>query len=136
MLTLGYILLKGKEFTIPDEVAYGIIGTFFGIIVGLFYYQSYRRTYYWWYSIGTSFGLAMLSKALLPRIPGFDANSIWSVPIMFLLPFLGTLGVNQYLYFRKNQLRKKRRKRKQHSSFFDTPESTTAVRDVTTTRPL
>ncbi len=134
MFSLGYILLRGKDFTIPDEVATGIVGVFFGVVIALFYYQGYRRTYYWWYSIGSGFLLATMSKSILQAIPGIDTGSLWFVLATFVLPFLGVLAVNHYLYILKQRHSKRRKRRKQHSSFFDTAESTHAVQEVTSQR--
>ena len=119
---LGYILLRGKEFSVPDGVSTAIVGLFFGLICGLFYYQHYYKPYYWAFSLGGGLVLTYISYWVFSRwvVAGDDGSSLQLTVVSIVLPFLLTLGLNHGLYLIKHRKRKRRLKRKKHSSFFDT----------------
>src|ERR1035437_1571474 len=92
---LGYILLKGKDFSVPDGVSTAIIGLFFGLVCGLFYYQKYYRPYYWAFSLGGGFVFTYISHVLFVRAMGADDDiAIRMTLASFVLPFILTLLLN------------------------------------------
>jgi hypothetical protein len=113
---IGYILLRGKDFTLPDEVSTAIVGIFFGLVCGLFYYQHYYRNYFWWISIAGGLVLTFISQKLLDR-PGTETSVLGTIA-SFVVPFLLTLALNHALYYVKRSKRKKHRRQKKHSDFF------------------
>jgi hypothetical protein len=115
---IAYILLRGKDFSLPDDVSTAIVGIFFGLVCGLFYYQHYYRNYYWWFSLGGGLILTYLSQKVLDK-PGTESDPARTVA-SFVVPFVLTLLLNQALYFVKHSKRKKRRHKKTHSDFFST----------------
>ena len=112
----SYILLRGKEFSLPDDVSTAIVGIFFGLVCGLFYYQHYYRNYFWWISLAGGLVLTYVSQKLLDR-PGTETDVAGTIS-SFVIPFVLTLALNQALYFVKRSKRKKHRHRKTHSDFF------------------
>ena len=125
---IGYILLRGKDFTLPDEVSTAIVGVFFGLVCGLFYYQHYYRNYYWWFSIIGGLILTFISQKVIDRPGTSDDASIERTIASFLVPFVLTLLLNQALYFVKHSKRKKRRHKKTHSDLFNTTNSPLPIR--------
>ena len=121
---LGLILLRGKEFTIPDDASTAIIGLFFGLVCGLFYYQHYYKQYYWAISLGGGLVLTYVSHWIFSRSVSAsdDASSLPYTLVSVILPFLLTLALNHGLYLFKRHKRKRRQKRKPYSNFFDTIE--------------
>lgn len=112
----SYILLRGKDFSLPDDVSTAIVGIFFGLVCGLFYYQHYYRNYFWWISLVGGLVLTYVSQKILDQ-PGTDTDVAGTIS-SFVIPFVLTLALNQALYFVKRSKRKKHRHRKTHSDFF------------------
>ncbi|HWF44728.1 MAG TPA: hypothetical protein VG537_08800 [Candidatus Kapabacteria bacterium] len=121
----AYLLLRGKEFSLPDGISTAIIGLFFGLLCGLFYYEHYYKSYYWAFSLAGGLILTYLSHWIFSRSLASDNDtaSIESTLLSFALPFLLTLGLNHGLYLIKRNKRKRRLKRKEHSRFFDTVDA-------------
>jgi NhaP-type Na+/H+ or K+/H+ antiporter len=122
---LAYLLLRGKEFSVPDDVSTAIIGLFFGLLCGLFYYEHYYRQYYWAFSLGGGLILTYVSHWIFSRglHSDNDTASIESTLLSFAVPFVLTLALNHGLYLVKRNKRKRRLKRKEHSRFFDTVDA-------------
>jgi hypothetical protein len=110
------VLLRGKELTMPIEIEALVVGLALGLVIGLFYYQYYRKSYYWWYSLGTGAISAFLCLKLLQRIPGFDAGELSNLLLEFVIPLALTLGVNHYFYLQKKRASSKRRRVQQGRS--------------------
>ncbi|MDP4200057.1 MAG: hypothetical protein Q8922_06430 [Bacteroidota bacterium] len=132
---IAFILLKGKDFVIPDGISVGIIGMFFGLIMGLFYYQHYLKPWFWAISLvaGALF-TSFFHWVFLRRPSSDDSTSLVLTIASFIVPFALTLALNQTLYVLKVRKRKQRSGRKRHSSFFDTVNAADALkreRDVT-----
>ena len=126
---IGFILLKGS-LAIPDGMSTAIIGLFFGMICGLFYYQHYYKTYFWFISLGGGLILTFISQFFFMRQhPSDDASSLRLTVAEFAIPFVLTLLLNHGLYLIKITKRKKRRRqrpeshsRTANSRFFDSPD--------------
>jgi hypothetical protein len=120
---IAFILLKGKEFAIPDGVSTAVIGLFFGLVCGLFYYQRYHRNYYWVLSLAGGLMFTYLSHVLfLRQVSVDDASSLRMTLASFAFPFLMTLALNHALSLMKGHKHRKHAKQKTHSSFFDTAD--------------
>ncbi|SRR5579883_1129885 len=129
---IAFILLRGKDFSLPDSVSTAIIGLFFGLICGLFYYQHYYKQYYWAFSLAGGLILTYLSHHFFMRYFTIDDDSSLRLTIAsFAAPFVLTLALNQALYYIKKQKRKKRTKRREHSRFFDTVDASEALQSPT-----
>ena len=106
----AFILLRGKEFSLPDGVSAAIIGLFFGLICGLFYYQHYAKPYFWAFSLGGGLILTLISNTLFTRLRGDDNYiGVGSTIASFAIPFLLTLALNHGLHLvkRKSRVRKR-----------------------------
>ena len=127
---MGFILLKGS-LAIPDGASTAIIGLFFGLICGLFYYQHYYKTYFWFISLGGGLVLTYISQFFFMRLAtDDDASSLRLTIAEFAVPFLMTLLLNYGLYAIKKNKRKKRKhqsdeghSRAANTRFFDSPDS-------------
>jgi hypothetical protein len=127
----GFILLKGTGVAVPDSASTAIIGLFFGMICGLFYYQHYYKTYYWFISLGGGLILTYISQLFFARMmTNDDASSLRITIAEFAVPFLMTLVLNHGLYLiKKNKTKKRkhqhdeRRLRALNFRFFDSPDS-------------
>ena len=118
---LGYILLRGKDFSLPDGVSTAIIGLFFGLVCGLFYYQRYYRPYYWSFSLAGGFAFTFLCHEIFLRnVTSDDGRALQMTLVSFALPFLLTLALNHTMSLMKSRKRRQHSNRKTHSSFFDT----------------
>src|SRR4051812_13709359 len=116
----AYILLRGKDFAIPEPAAVAIIGLFFGLVAGLFYYQHYLKTWYWAISLVGGIGLATVFHIIFERIPtADDTAAIEQTIASFAIPLALTILLNHGLYILKRRKRKQRQRRKRHSKFFD-----------------
>ena len=117
---IGFILLRGKDFAIPDGVSTGIIGLFFGLVCGLFFYQRYYRSYYWFISLIGGLSLTYLFNALLlSGVSADEARALRLTIASFVIPFALTLALNYGLSRVKRRKRTKHNKRKMHSDFFN-----------------
>jgi hypothetical protein len=117
----AFILLRvGKEFSLPDGISAAIIGLFFGIICGLFYYQHYYKPYFWGFSLGGGLILTILSNAIFARLRNADdAAGIGFTIASFGIPFVLTLALNHALHLVKRSKRRRRKFRPRNSQFFD-----------------
>ncbi len=131
---LAFVLLRGKDFSLPDGVSTAIIGLFFGLICGLFYYQHYYKQWYWAISLLGGLVLTNISHSIFLRyFSGDDTSAIELTIASFVIPFLLTLALNHLLYQVKQRKRRKRVRRREHSRFFDTVDPGEALhrsRDV------
>jgi|GEM_PF-2534277 hypothetical protein len=118
---LAFIFLRvGKEFSMPDGVSAAIIGLFFGLICGLFYYQHYYKPYFWSFSLGGGLLLTILSNAIFAHLrTEDDAVGLGTTIASFAIPFLLTLALNHWLHLVKRSKRKRRKFRTEHTKFFD-----------------
>jgi O-antigen/teichoic acid export membrane protein len=126
---IAYILLvPGKAFSLPDNVSAAIIGLFFGLVCGLFYYQHYYKPYFWVISLAGGVFLTVLSHSFfLKKSTSDDLGAILLTIASFGIPFILTMLLNQGLYYIKKSKRKKRSKQRRPARFFDTtihPEDT------------
>jgi hypothetical protein len=127
----AFILLKGKDLAIPDGASTAIIGLFFGLICGLFYYQHYYKTYFWFISLGGGLALTYISQFFFVRlITDDDASALRLTIAEFIVPFVFTLILNHGLYLIKKNKRKKRKHQRNeghtralNTRFFDSPDS-------------
>src|SRR5438105_5066656 len=104
----GYILLHGKDFSIPDGLSTAIIGLFFGLVCGLFYYQRYYRNYFWAISLAGGLLFTYLFHILLTRQANSDDTSSLELTLAsFIIPFLLTLGLNHLMSVMKSVKRKR-----------------------------
>jgi hypothetical protein len=118
---IGFVLLRGKEFSIPDGVSTAIIGLFFGLVCGLFYYQHYYKPWFWVISLAGGLILTDISNWVFMHNGLADDDSAIRLTIAsFAIPFVLTLALNHGLYLIKIKKRKTRSRRKLHSHFFDT----------------
>ncbi|MFI5201000.1 MAG: hypothetical protein ACHQNE_01255 [Candidatus Kapaibacterium sp.] len=119
---IAFILLRiGQQFSIPDGASAAIIGLFFGLICGLFYYQHYLKPWFWAFSLGGGLILTIISNAAFAKLRNADDTAgIGFTIASFAIPFLLTLALNHGLHLLK---RRKRRKRKvvrhEHPQFFN-----------------
>lgn len=121
---IAYLLLKGKEFSLPDGVSTAIIGLFFGLLCGLFYYQHYQKSYYWGISLGGGLVLTLLFHSVfLGRFTVDDTSAIWLTIASFAVPFVLTLALNYGLYSIKHSKRKRKLRRREDTHFFDLTET-------------
>jgi hypothetical protein len=140
---IGFILLKGKDFAIPDGISLGIIGLFFGLIAGLFYYQHYLKTWFWAFSLAGGAMFTYLFHRLLLRGEGSmtdhpqgdDSISLVLTVASFIVPFVFTLALNHGLYLLKRRKRQQRSRRKRHSNFFDTVNPADALKQEESITP-
>jgi len=107
----SFFLLRGIEFSLPPEAQGVIIGLFWGLVTGLFFYQSYRRPYFWWYSLLTGVLFATLAPRLLSKIGRIDSGAVEFVILQVLLPGIACLFLN-ILLSRSSKKHKKRKQRK------------------------
>jgi hypothetical protein len=129
---IAFLLAPGKEFSLPEDVSAAIIGLFFGIICGLFYYQHYYKPYFWAFSLVGGLLLTVISHSFfLKKFTPDDTSAIWLTIASFGVPFLLTLALNQGLYYVKQTKRKKRSKRRP-ARFFDTVDANAVVRSART----
>ena len=129
----AFILLRGKDFSIPEPAAVAIIGLFFGLVAGLFYYQHYLKTWYWGISLAGGIVLATIFNLIFARIPtSDDTAAIEQTIASFAIPLALTLLLNHGLYILKRRKRKQRLHRKRHSKFFDSVNATDALRKHST----
>ena len=127
---IAFILLApGKAFSLPDDVSTAIIGLFFGLICGLFYYQHYYKPYFWVFSLLGGMLFTVMSHSIFAkRFTSDDVSAIWLTIASFGIPFILTLALNQGLYYIKEKRRKKRSKLRRPARFFDTTDAEAAVR--------
>jgi O-antigen/teichoic acid export membrane protein len=126
---IAFLLLRGKEFSLPDDVSAAIIGLFFGLICGLFYYQHYQKPYFWAFSLAGGLVFTLLSHAIfLKEFTVDDASGIQLTIASFAIPFALTLALNHGLYYLKRNKRKRRPRRRETDSFFEMPASSDALR--------
>src|ERR1051325_4602305 len=125
----AYILLRGKDFAIPEPAAVAIIGLFFGLVAGLFYYQHYVKTWFWAISLAGGIVRARISNMIFARIPTTDDTAAIEQTIAsFAIPLALTILLNHGLYLLKRRKRKQHRQRKRHSKFFDSVSPAEALR--------
>jgi O-antigen/teichoic acid export membrane protein len=125
----AYILLRGKDFAIPEPAAVAVIGLFFGLVAGLFYYQHYLKTWYWAISLAGGIALASIFRVIFERIPtADDTAAIEQTIASFAIPLALTILLNHGLYMLKRRKRKQREHRKRHSKFFDSVNAGEALR--------
>ncbi len=125
---IAFLMLTGKSFSLPDDVSAGIIGLFFGLICGLFYYQHYYKPYFWGFSLGGGLILTLVCHSIF--LHGYtlnDVGSIWLTIAAFGVPFALTLALNQGLYYIKQTKRKKRSKLRRPARFFDSTDELGSV---------
>ncbi len=116
----AFILLHGKVFSIPDGVSAAIIGLFFGLICGLFYYQHYYKPWFWAFSFGGGLILTILSNAAFAHLRAADnVVGLGSTIASFAIPFLLTLALNHALHLVKRSKRRKRKVSGEQPQFFD-----------------
>ena len=122
----AFILLTGKEFSLPDGASAAIIGLFFGLICGLFYYQHYAKPYFWAFSLGGGLILTLITNTLFSRLRADDNFiGIGSTIASFAIPFLLTLALNHGLHLIKRKThvkRKAHRKIAPQNDLFSLPE--------------
>ena len=124
-----FILLRGKDFAIPEPAAVAIIGLFFGLVSGLFYYQHYLKSWFWAISLAGGIALASVFHMIFARMPtSDDTAAIEQTIASFAIPLALTLLLNHGLYLMKLRKRKQRENRKRHSKFFDSVKATDALR--------
>jgi hypothetical protein len=117
---VAYLFLVGKEFSLPEDVSVGIIGLFFGLIGGLFYYQHYYKPYFWGISLAGGLILTIEFHSFFQKRYGTnDVSNIWLTIAAFGIPFILTMALNQGLYYIKETKRKKRSKQRRPARFFD-----------------
>src|SRR5579871_2797710 len=99
---LAFILLRGKDFSIPEPVSVIVVGLFFGLIAGLFYYQHYLKTWFWILSLvgGVSFTF-IFHQIFLHAVIDDDTVSIERTVAAFAIPLALTLLLNHGLYILK-----------------------------------
>lgn len=118
---IAYILLRGKEFAIPDSVSTAVIGLFFGLVCGLFFYQRYHRNYFWIISLAGGLIFTYGFHLFFVWQIGMDDTSSLTITLAsFVIPFILTLALNYLLSLMKSRKRKKHSKQKIYSSIFDT----------------
>jgi hypothetical protein len=120
---IAFILLRGKDFSIPDDVSTAIIGLFFGLVCGLFYYHHYLKPWYWWVSLAGGLVFTYIVNLAIRHLTSLDPTSVEAILSSFIIPFVLTLLLNHALYLLKGRKRKQRRLRKSHSHFFDSVDS-------------
>ena len=127
---IAFIFLSpGKEFSLPEDVSAAIIGLFFGLIGGLFYYQHYYKPYFWVFSLAGGVFLTVISHSFfLKKFTTDDVSAIWLTIASFGIPFILTMALNQGLYYIKQNRRKKRSKLRRPARFFDTTDAEAVVR--------
>jgi hypothetical protein len=134
---IAFILLKAMAVSLPDDVSSAIIGLFFGLICGLFYYQHYYKPYFWVFSLLGGLFFTMASHALfLRRFNVNETASIWLVIASFLVPFALTLALNQGLYRIKHNRRKRRMKLRRPTHFFEAIEPADSVQAAETGKDI
>lgn len=121
---IAIILLRvGKDFSIPDGVSAAIIGLFFGLVCGLFYYQHYYKPYFWAFSLLGGLLLTIISNAVFARFRAEDdVLGLGMTIASFAIPFVLTLVLNHGMYLMKRRKRKRRKIRREHPQFFHTLE--------------
>ena len=125
---IAFVLLRGKDFSIPDGVSTAIVGLFFGLVAGLFYYQHYYKPWFWVFSLVGGLVLTDLSNWFFMHYITTDDDSAVRLTIAsFAIPFVLTLVLNHGLYLIKQKKRKSRSRRKHHSHFFDTVDPSEAL---------
>jgi hypothetical protein len=110
------------DISLPPEAQGVIIGLFWGLVIGLFFYQNYRKSYYWWYSLFTGVLFATLAPRILSKIRRIDAASVEFVMLQILLPGVACLLLNIYMNLRGKKIQKKkhaRRRRKKADIFVE-----------------
>jgi hypothetical protein len=135
---IAFILLApGKAFSLPDDVSAAIIGLFFGLVCGLFYYQHYYKPYFWGFSLVGGVFLTVVSHSFfLKKSSTDDLSAILLTIASFGIPFLLTMALNQGLYYFKKSKRKKRSKQRRPARFFDTADADAAVRSPKTGKDI
>ncbi|HEY3874666.1 MAG TPA: hypothetical protein VGM92_04265 [Candidatus Kapabacteria bacterium] len=117
---IAFLLLRGKEFSLPDGVSTGLIGLFFGVLCGLFYYQHYLKPYFWIFSLaGGLIFTEICHQIFLGQFTANDTSAMRLTIASFAVPFILTLALNHGLYYLKRKKRRRRRIRKTDSNFFD-----------------
>ena len=130
-------LAPGKAFSLPDDVSAGMIGLFFGLICGLFYYQHYYKPYFWVFSLVGGVFLTVISHSFfLKKFTTDDVSAIWLTIASFGIPFILTMALNQGLYYIKQNRRKKRSKLRRPARFFDTTDTGETTTSAETRKDL
>lgn len=128
MPMIAFILLRGRQFTMPDGVSAAIIGLFFGLICGLFYYQHYLKPWFWAFSLGGGLILTIVSNAAFATLRNEDdAAGIGFTIASFAIPFILTLALNHGLHLIKRSKRKRRKVYRQHDQFFKMVEDSESL---------
>jgi len=103
----------------------GVIGIFVGLslgfVVGLFYYQTYRKNYYWLYSIGSSIFAAAIAPLVMSYGLKMDPSTLHATVIQFSLAFVATILTNHVLYELKKQHTKHRKLHRSRSHSHSQP---------------
>ena len=119
-MTANILLYSKQTFSMPDSVSTGIIGLFFGLLCGLFYYQHYLKPWYWGISLAGGLILTEVFHSLFLGTFTLDDSSAMRLTIAsFAVPFLLTLGLNHWLYHLKKKKQRRRRVRRTDTHFFD-----------------
>jgi len=129
MPMIAFILLRGRQFSMPDGVSAAIIGLFFGLICGLFYYQHYLKPWFWAFSLGGGLILTILSNGIFAKLRNEDDMAGIAFTIAsFAIPFLLTLAINHWLHLIKRSKRKRRKIHREHAQFFQMVEDGESAR--------
>lgn len=84
-----------------------MIGACLGAIYGLFYYQQYRRQFYWVASLAAGIISSVLAIQFI-RLAGMDGFSLEGAALQLLIPSLATIGLNRMIAKKKRTKRPRR----------------------------
>ncbi len=78
------------------------IGIAFGFVIGLFYYQTYRKPYFWLYSISSSIAAAEIAPLIIRFVLHVDVTSLNGTIIQFGSALVAAILAN-HMIFRMNK---------------------------------
>ncbi|MEO6939849.1 MAG: hypothetical protein ABI444_06895 [Candidatus Kapaibacterium sp.] len=112
------ILLASKEVMSLglSQALFGVVvGLAFGMLLGLFFYSTYRKPYYWFYSLFSGVAGSLIAPILLSVIVGGDSSSIHFVVFQFTTAGIAAFLGNFYLYTNKKRLAAKHKSRRRRT---------------------
>ncbi len=89
---------EGLSLDLPSGFLGIFVGLAFGFTIGLFYYQTYRKTYYWLYSLGSGVIASVLVPAILHHALRMDTSSMHSNIVQFGAAMVAVILANHTLY--------------------------------------
>jgi ABC-type Fe3+-siderophore transport system permease subunit len=112
------------------------IGLSFGFVIGLFYYQAYRKPYYWFYSIFSSVAAASIMPFILHGLLKMDPSTLHAIMAQFAAAMVASVLANHLLYLLKKRHKmrlKSSRHRRRYAHSMDLGSGSATIRHIVST---